>query len=171
MQHASIESFMDDPSIADDGPIIAPLLREQIEPMLGGRRDGGVGAPERALMRALLQDAVLCLLGEAAPASERVRLAADAYYWVASRSREWVFSFESVCDELGIDPDYGRRHLMRLAKHRGAADAATGPAVEPQTYEQCALRGVRGLRHSGTRPRKAIHFMSERRRRRQVAEG
>lgn len=170
MLPASIETFMDDPSIGDDDPIIAPLLREQIEPMIGGRRDGGVGGPERALMRALFQDAVLCLLGEAAPASERVRLAADAYCWVASRSREWIFSFDCVCEELGIDPDYARRHLMRLARHVRPA-APQGPVDAPEGLDESALRGVRGLRHGGTRPRKAIHFMAARRQRRQVAEG
>ncbi len=171
MQHASINRFVDDPSVAEDDPIIAPLVREQIEPLIGGIRDEGVGAPERALMRAMLQDAVLCLLGEAAPADERTRLAADARYWVESCSREWVFSFESVCDALGIDPDYARRNLLRLAAHQRPADAASGAAAEMPHGDCCATRGVRGLRRSGSRPRRAIHFMSERRRRRQVADG
>ena len=103
MQHATtIDHFVNDTSTNDDDPVIAPLLREQLVPMMGGRRDNGIGGPERALMRAMLQDAVLCLIGEAAPAKERPRLAADARYWVESHSREWVFSFESVCEALEI---------------------------------------------------------------------
>ena len=170
MQHASISSFVDDPSSVEDDPIIAPFVREQIEPLMGGVRGEGVGAPERALMRAMLQDAVLCLLGEAAPADERTRLAADARYWVESCSREWVFSFESVCDAIGIDPDYARRHLLRLADQQQPADVPTGEAGPPHRDGR-APRAVRGLRRSGSRPRRAIHFMSERRRRRQLADG
>ena len=169
MQHAPIDRILNDPSIADDDPIITPLLREQLEPLLGGQRDNGIGGPERALMRAMLQDAVLCLVGEAAPANERTRLAADARYWVTSRSRAWPFAFENVCDALGIDVDYARSHLLRLADRspstgpvcRAADDAASDSAPSHRSV----LQGMHGLRKGGSRPRRAIHFMSERRRR------
>ena len=170
MQYATIDRVINDPAVADDDPIIAPLSREQLEPMLGGVRDEGVGSPERALMRAMLQDAVLCLVGEAAPANERERLAADASYWVSSRSRAWLFAFENVCDALGIDADYARTHLLRLADARRPAAAggcrADGSADADQPLSTAAvLHSVHGLRKSGSRPRRAIHFMSERRRR------
>lgn len=176
MQYASIDRVINDPSVADDDPIIAPLSREQLEPLLGGVRDGGVGRPERALMRAMFQDAVLCLVGEAAPANERERLAADARYWVTSRSRAWLFAFENVCDAIGIDAHYARTHLLRLADGRRPADAASRPANDAVDADQSpstatVLHGVHGLRKAGSRPRRAIHFMSERRRRRQVAQG
>ena len=175
MQHAFIDRVLNDQSATDDDPIIAPLLREQLEPMLGGQRDGGVGAPERALMRAMLQDAVLCLVGEAAPANEKTRLAADARYWVTSRSRAWLFAFENVCDALGIDAGFARAHLLRLADGgqptdaaRVPADAAASAGDQPRC-ERSTLHGRHGLRKGGSRPRRAIHFMSERRRRRQIA--
>ena len=170
MQYAPIESVMNDSAMADDDPIIAPLLREQLEPMLGGRRDGGVGAPERALMRAMLQDAVLCLLGEAAPEKERVRLATDARYWIMSRSREWVFSFESICDALEIDSNYARTRLLKMAAEHGKADVSAAQSDDGPRRDGCAVRGMRGLRKGGSRPRRAIHFMVERRRRKAVAE-
>jgi len=157
-----MEQFADDLAVNEDDPISAPLVREQLDPLLGGVRDNGVGSGERALMRAMLQDAVLCLLGEAAPANERPRLAADARHWVRSRSREWVFAFESVCDALGIDPDYARRELLRMADQRAASGAPNGP-------DGRAPRRVRGLRHCGDRPRRAIHFMTQRRRRKPAA--
>jgi hypothetical protein len=168
MQHASIDRVLTDQSAADDDPIIAPLLREQLEPLLGGQRDGGVGGPERALMRAMLQDAVLCLVGEAAPANEKARLAADARYWVTSRSRAWLFAFENVCDALGIDAGYARAHLLRLADRQPLTDAAASDTDQPRC-ERTILHGMHGLRKGGSRPRRAIHFMSERRRRRQIA--
>lgn len=173
MQHATIDHLVKDQGVVEDDPIIAPLLREQLEPMMGGRRDAGVGGAERALMRAMLQDAVLCLIGEAAPAKERTRLATEARYWVTSRSRAWVFAFERVCDALEIDPDYARRQLLQLADRQGPAanaNPADATAEESPRRDPCALRSMRGLRHGGDRPRRAIHFMVERRRRQKIAE-
>jgi len=167
MQHAFVDSVVNDQATADDDPISAPLVREQLEALLGGCRDGGVGAPERALMQAILQDAILCLLGDAGPGKERERLAADARYWIELRSRAWLFSFESVCDALSIDPDYARSRLLRMAEQRGVAKTSSDPSEPPQR-DGCSLRG---FRKGGSRPRRAIHFMSERRRRRQVAAG
>lgn len=152
MQHAPVEILTNDPFVADDGPIVTPFVREQLEDLLGGPRANGIGSPERALMQAMLQDAVLCLMRQAAPMNERPQLYAEARAWVESRSRGWVFAFDSVCDALGINPDYARRRLLAIAD-RPADDAANG---------RCALRS---LRKGGGRRRKAIHFMVQRRRR------
>lgn len=162
MQYALTERMVTEPGVLEDDPIIAPLVREQLDALIGGVRDGGVGGPERAMMRAILQDAILCLVGEAAPAKERVRLAEEARCWVRSRSRAWVFAFDSVCDVLGIDADTARRKLLEMSDASrvvGEDDAPRGDRV---------LQGVRGLRRCGQRPRRAIHFMRERRRRRAV---
>jgi len=160
MQPAFVDNLIKDTAVAEDDPIIAPLVREQLDELVGGQRDAGVGRPERALMRAMLQDAILCLLGEAAPAKDRARLAADARYWVESHSLAWVFSFENVCQALGINAEYARRHLLRLADQRHVSDSTDG--TSPTRPDGCTLRG---LRKSGSRPRRAIHFMSTRRRR------
>lgn len=166
MQYAPIETLVADPGASDDDPIIAPLVREQLEVMVGGRRDGGATSPERALMRALFQDAVLCLIGAAAPANERVQLAEEARHWVRSRSRAWVFAFESVCDALGINPEYARGKLLAMADQYAAAADGAAESQEACRRDAASLRGMRGLRHGGQRPRKAIHFLGERRRRR-----
>ncbi|MBX3023610.1 hypothetical protein KF840_01740 [bacterium] len=152
MQHAPVEILTSDPFVADDGPIVSPFVREQLEDLLGGPRANGVGGPEKALMQAMLQDAVLCLMCQAAPMNERPQLYAEARAWVESRSRAWVFAFESVCEALGINADYARCRLLALAD-RPADDNATS---------RCALRS---LRKGGGRRRKAIHFMVQRRRR------
>lgn len=163
MQHALNEYVVSEPTIGEDDPIIAPLVREQLDDLIGGPRNAGVGAPERALMRALLQDAILCLVGEAAPAKDRMRLADEARCWVRSRSRAWIFAFANVCEVLGIDPDTAREKLLAIGEKlngtlvRGADGVANG---------ESALQSVRGLRRCGQRPRRAIHFMKARRRRR-----
>lgn len=159
MAHAQVEAaFSSDPFAPDDSPIVSPLVREQLQDLIGGVRGEAAGAPERALMQAMLQDAVLCLLHEAAPMSERTQLAAEARAWVESRSRAWVFAFERVCEALGMNADYLRRRLLELADARAAAPASSKP---------CALRS---LRKGGGRRRKAIHFMVTRRRRVPVAD-
>ena len=152
--HAQMEIMTNDPFVADEGPIVTPLVREQLEDLLGGVRNSGIGGPERALMQAML----LCLMGQAAPMNERPALAAEARAWVESRSRAWIFSFESVCDALGINADYARRRLTAIADRPSGEEAANG---------RCALRS---LRKGGGRRRKAIHFMVTRRRRAAVED-
>jgi len=158
MQHTTVTGFLNDPSSMEDDPIIAPLMREQLEELIGGRRDGGAGSQERALMRAMLQDAVLCLFGEAAPAKDKGRLVAEARFWIESRSHEWIFAFECVCEGLGIDPSYARTKLLQLADARGVA----APVMEHEDEPRTQRPALRGLRHGGQRPRRAIHFMVER---------
>ena len=71
-------------------------------------------ASQRALMQAVLQDAILCLRGHAYPVRDRARLAAEAEQWIRSTDRRWPFSFESVCDTLSLDPAYLRQQLLRM---------------------------------------------------------
>jgi hypothetical protein len=66
---------------------------------------GAKGATaERALMLAVLEDAIRLVLkdrdGETA-STRREREAARA--WIDSTDRRWPFSFENICDVLGID--------------------------------------------------------------------
>jgi hypothetical protein len=62
-----------------------------------GQAPGGARyEPVRALMRAMLQDAILCLLGEAAGVPPRPgRGWRSRHQWINSPSHNWVFSFEA----------------------------------------------------------------------------
>jgi hypothetical protein len=71
------------------------------------------GRGERALMCAVLEDAIRCLMGQGYPGHSRGLLAARARAWVAARDHRWPFSFECICDALGIEPSALRRHLLR----------------------------------------------------------
>jgi hypothetical protein len=51
----------------------------------------------------------------------------EAEEWFDKAEREWIFSFENICDTLGISPHYlreglhataGEDHEKRLAKQR-----------------------------------------------------
>ena len=71
------------------------------------------GRGERALMCAVLEDAIRCLMGHGYPGHSRGLLAARARAWVAARDERWPFSFECICDALGIESSALRRHLLR----------------------------------------------------------
>jgi hypothetical protein len=93
-----------------------------------GTQSGG-GVPDsgsRALMRAILQDAVLCLngYGTEVKSGQRARAAAQAFRWIASRDVTWIFSFESICHVLDIDPGFLRARLLRAAAQGRDGDAA-----------------------------------------------
>ena len=64
---------------------------------------------ERALMRAVLLDAVDCV---AASRGRRPAWATDARAWLDSRDRDWPYAFERVCDTLGMDAAAIRRDVL-----------------------------------------------------------
>jgi hypothetical protein len=70
------------------------------------------GEPERALMRAVLEDAIRCLVGEGRPLARRGRLAAQARKWVTTRDARWPYSFDNVCYALNLVPEGARRRLL-----------------------------------------------------------
>ncbi len=76
-------------------------------------REGGI-VRERRLMLAVLQDAVECYQKYALARDPRGRaLFEDARNWIESREREWPFSYENICEVLGLNPEYIRRGLSR----------------------------------------------------------
>src|SRR5258708_36619286 len=77
------------------------------------RTEGGPAASERALMRAVLEDAIRCLIGEVGPRHQRGALAAEARQWIETADPRWPFSFENVSDGLGLTPANLRRPLLR----------------------------------------------------------
>jgi hypothetical protein len=70
--------------------------------------------PERVLMLALLQDAVVCFQEHALTKCKRKQtLHREAEEWITSDDRSYLFSFENVCETLGFDPNYMREGLLR----------------------------------------------------------
>ncbi len=74
---------------------------------------------EERLMLAVLRDA-LGRFQKYAFASDRYhrRLFREANEWIHDRDRVWPFSFENICDVLGIDCDYVRAQLERWKGRR-----------------------------------------------------
>src|SRR5919197_5874514 len=102
--------------------------------------DGGRAAGDRALMRAVLADAIRCLVGEAGSRHQRRALAAEAREWIALADPGWPFSFENVCDGLGLDAASLRRRLLRDAP---APRLPAAPVPKLPAARQPGGRGVR----------------------------
>jgi len=75
-------------------------------PLAGlGRDTGGTALPaaETALMRAVLEDAILCYLGRGRRRRVDPRiLAREAEFWIRRDDWESPFSFNNVCGALGL---------------------------------------------------------------------
>lgn len=85
-----------------------------IEDMALGERGYAVG-PERELLSALLFDGIQSYLNYAgAEDSEAKSKYREAYAWIHRRGDEYIFSFENVCEGLGIDADYLRYGLANV---------------------------------------------------------
>lgn len=80
--------------------------------------------PEKRLMLAVLEDAVACFQDNlVAPSVKNQRLFQDTEAWITEADGDWVFSFESVCESLGINPEYVRRGLLRWKQKNLSKDA------------------------------------------------
>src|SRR5207244_1705340 len=117
------------------------------------RTEGGPAACERALMRAVLEDAIRCLVGEVGPPHQRGALAAEAREWIETADPRWPFSFENLCDGLGLEAANLRRRLLRDAPAPAPAlRDASAPTRQPGPRGRRARRASAGPRprHNGT---------------------
>jgi hypothetical protein len=74
--------------------------------------------PQKRLMLAVLQTVVYDCQGPepraaAAAGYRKGRAHHEARAYVASRDREWPYSFENLCEAIGIDAAYLRRGIER----------------------------------------------------------
>jgi hypothetical protein len=107
----------------------APVARKQIpqrkrtqpaspptRPLRGMGREAGFGSlpePETALMRAVLEDAILCYLGRGRRRRMDPRiLAREAEFWILRDDWESPFSFNNVCTALGLCVSSSRREIL-----------------------------------------------------------
>ena len=128
---------------------IPTAVVKQLHPVDPTRSNPNPDCGERALLRAVLQDAILCLTGQGVEKHERAKVAAEAQRWIMSRSRRWLFAFESICDVLDINPEYLRDKLLRNPSARPkrakgpAPRSASGRSEEDivRAFRKCRLRG------------------------------
>lgn len=85
------------------------------------RREG-----EEALILAVLEDAVDCFQKYVMARDRRgATLFREAEEWILDEDADWPFSFEQICETLGIEPNYLRQELMRW-KEKKLAEARKG---------------------------------------------
>ena len=86
--------------------------------------------PEAELMRAVLEDALLCFQKGLFGQGRRVqRLAREAEEWLFSDDTNWPFSFVSICAVLGLEPEYLRQGIRRWGQGCPPTTAKKRPHV------------------------------------------
>ncbi len=81
---------------------------------------------EQRLLFAVIEDAVDMYLKHAGSRHPGHQvLFSEAERWIESNDRGWLYSFQTICDHLGLDGDYVRAGLRaRKAEARGTPPAA-----------------------------------------------
>lgn len=80
--------------------------------------------PTHRLVLAILEDAIRCFQDNLrARDSKRKALHLEAERWILSEDRSWIFSFNNVCEMLGLNPAYVRAGLMRWKERQLASRA------------------------------------------------
>lgn len=133
--------------------LLAPdtVLPEQLA---APRRDSLI-CGERALMLAVLEDAIRCYVE---PPRGGLRVRREAEHWIWSADESWPFSFVNICDALGIAAGPLRRKLRSQAPANAArVDAAATPMERDSPRIRIRLRtGGFGMRPARRRPRPVL---------------
>jgi hypothetical protein len=115
----------------------------------GARRDSCISG-EKALMLAVLEDGIRCFQEHLRNARSNPRLLSQqAEEWIRAVDYEWPFSFNNVCETLGIDPSALRHALLAWKAARLAErEADGGPTPTAKKVYRLHLRTKRttGLR-------------------------
>ncbi len=77
-------------------------------------------AADQELMLAVLEDAITCFqVHFAARDKKKTRLFRKAEEWILLQEKSnWLFSFDKVCETLGLNPGYIREGLLHWRDHR-----------------------------------------------------
>ena len=75
--------------------------------------------PEKRLMLAVLEDAIRYYQDNwFSRNSKRKRVFDETEEWILTPDSDWVFSFDHVCETLGLSPAYLRRGLLRWKQRK-----------------------------------------------------
>jgi hypothetical protein len=101
--------------------------------------------PEKRLMLAVLEEAVGTFQKYSLASGRRARrLLGDVEEWFASNDTVWPFAFASICQALGLEPEYIRTGLRRWR------DRYQAKGNETSIVLRFPFRRVNGRRHSVT---------------------
>jgi hypothetical protein len=84
--------------------------------------------PEKRLILAILEDAINSFQDNvSAVTSKGKKLFKETEEWVLEQDGDWIFSFRSVCEILGLNPEYVRRGLLRWKQKKLAGQLGPKP--------------------------------------------
>ncbi len=70
-------------------------------------------APEKQLMLAVLENGITCFQENLMARSSREKsLFREAEDWILDDASDGLYSFQNICEVLGLSPDYVRRGLL-----------------------------------------------------------
>ncbi len=144
---ARLTRIVEDPSVSLFGP-------DTLVPAQYFDRVGADAAfqPEKRLMLAVLEEAIATFQRHAVADTRRSqRLVEEVEEWLSGASDNWPFSFDNICDALGLDAEYLRAGMTRW-KETERRKAQQG---SPTVY-RFPFRRVNGKRHSITGPREYL---------------
>jgi hypothetical protein len=96
--------------------------------LMGGRRFDAASMPEKRLLLAVLEDAVITFQRYTTSTQRRgQRLFREAEAWIVSDDVRSACSFQNVCDVLGFDSAYLRQGLLAWRERRRDANALPEP--------------------------------------------
>lgn len=106
--------------------------------------------PEKRLMLAVLEDTVACFQKYLLARDHRGQaMFLEAEEWILEKGSDWLFSFENICEVLGMNPDYVRHGLMLWKEmQRGPRPRARVYHLNPRRTRK---RGTRIPRRAGQR--------------------
>ncbi|HJQ82870.1 MAG TPA: hypothetical protein VKA21_02260 [Candidatus Binatia bacterium] len=109
----------------------------------GARRDSQASG-EKALMLAVLEDGIRCFQEHLRnPRSNPRLLSQQAESWIRAIDYDWPFSFNNVCETLGIDPSALRAALLDWKTRRLAEHEDRGPTPASKKVYRLHLRTKR----------------------------
>lgn len=136
--------------------LLAPdtVLPEQLA---APRRDSLI-CGERALMLAVLEDAIRCYLE---PPRGAIRIQREAENWIFNGDESWPFSFVNICDALGLAAGPMRRKLREQSTPANAPRVAAAGDVAPVAADGPRIRirlrtGGFGMRPARRRPQPVL---------------
>jgi hypothetical protein len=75
--------------------------------------------PSKKLMLAILEDGLKCFLANlSARGGKNKQLFVEAEQWIMAEGSDEIFSFGSICEVLGLNPQYVRRGLVRYKQQK-----------------------------------------------------
>src|SRR5688572_18677642 len=114
--------------------------------------NGATREPEKMLMLAVLENGIHTFKKHVHAGDARFR---EAFDWIMDENGDWFFSFENICDVLGMDARYIRKEIMRWCERQGAGNTTNNRTAKVYLFplklkkEPKRTKKIRTAAHGG----------------------